>query len=1045
MGDKSKLFIEASATYSLYGNYIDTVKDPLGSTVKYVYNKKRDNLDAVIDSEGNIAFSIYDELDTLVENYAIAANDNVEVFPLKGSTNGTKGTVPKSDQSTFVKDGTEVLYKTDGTPLTYDLSLNQDAGTISLFINTSGTGTRYLISSNGSDNQMLNVYLDSNDKVNAAVRGTDNSWITAATTAALTKNKWYSVTVRWSNDASGLDIDLFVDGTEYPGNVVNNAKDFTDLDVTIGSYVNGSYSLNGNIDQLIYSKIALDNNEIAKFSDNGRGNYLEKNYVGNKYTYENDRVKSITHNQGKDEQNNEYEVTYNFSYDKFGNVTEVKVGNQSLISHEYELNNGKLKKSIYGNGDFIEHDLDKEDRIVSDKYNGQVKYEYEYDANGNIGRHIDHENGGITYRYIYDLADRLGKVIDSEGNSTEYNYDIESNLESLVHKINNNTYTTSYSYDLDNKLTEINYNNNKIKYDYNSILGRLDKKSIFFNGGTTSIYDVTYSYEDGALTNSTTNRISELSLKSKNSTVEEKIKYTYDSRGNITTVTNVEDDKTIQYYYNYLNELEREDNPYLGESGKTIKYTYDKGGNILNKTEYNYKDIEGTTSPRIYNYQYGDNNWKDKLTSFDGKTITYYTDDTAPEGENIDIGNPKEYDGWEFTWQKGRQLATMNHSDNGINISYKYNASGIRSEKKVEENGQTVTTKYLLEGDKVIYEESVDTANNVIEKIYYTYSSGGKLISMNYSSKDEQEQWVSNEYFYIRNTQGDIIGLIDGSGNEVVEYTYDSWGKLISIKDINGVDVTNNNAHVGYKNPYRYRGYRYDNETKLYYLNSRYYNSEWGRFVNADALAGVLGEILSHNVFVYCKNNPINMSDPSGYRPIFTVTGEETNEMYQTSLDVMAKSSISKPKKYQKTNTRQKGFYVTKDQVAGIMKGLAGGIVDGIIEEGAENLPSHIIDFGNRASRRAGNYFPIPIPGMEALKTTTVMGAIGLFTTGASVVNNFMNYELGEALGRSAIDISVTAISIFAGAVGSPVAGMVVGTASSFVGEGLKNLFWGSK
>jgi RHS repeat-associated protein len=98
----------------------------------------------------------------------------------------------------------------------------------------------------------------------------------------------------------------------------------------------------------------------------------------------------------------------------------------------------------------------------------------------------------------------------------------------------------------------------------------------------------------------------------------------------------------------------------------------------------------------------------------------------------------------------------------------------------------------------------------------------------------------------------------------VATYTYDSYGKLISIKDSLGNDVTNNTNHIGYKNPYRYRGYRYDNETGLYYLQSRYYNQEWGRFINADAIAGYTGELLGHNLFAYCQNNPIVRIDVHG-------------------------------------------------------------------------------------------------------------------------------------------------------------------------------------
>ncbi|SHI07731.1 RHS repeat domain-containing protein [Clostridium grantii] len=176
---------------------------------------------------------------------------------------------------------------------------------------------------------------------------------------------------------------------------------------------------------------------------------------------------------------------------------------------------------------------------------------------------------------------------------------------------------------------------------------------------------------------------------------------------------------------------------------------------------------------------------------------------------------------------------------NGQSISYKYNASGIRTQKTV--NG--VTTKYHLEGDKVTYETSGS------DKIHYTYDSNGKLVSMNLNGK---------EYYYIRNAQGDITGLFDKNGATVVEYTYDSWGKLISISGSLA-------SGVGVKNPYRYRGYRYDTGTGLYYLQSRYYNPQWGRFVNMDSVGGKVGVLLSHNVFAYSNNNPINMVDPSGH------------------------------------------------------------------------------------------------------------------------------------------------------------------------------------
>ena len=107
---------------------------------------------------------------------------------------------------------------------------------------------------------------------------------------------------------------------------------------------------------------------------------------------------------------------------------------------------------------------------------------------------------------------------------------------------------------------------------------------------------------------------------------------------------------------------------------------------------------------------------------------------------------------------------------------------------------------------------------------------------------------------------------MDDQYNTVVDYIYDSWGNLVSVKDSNNQDITNPN-HIGLVNPFRYRSYYYDNETKLYYLNSRYYNPEMGRFINADGLVDTGTSILSHNMYTYTDNNPVNKADPSGNAP----------------------------------------------------------------------------------------------------------------------------------------------------------------------------------
>lgn len=119
----------------------------------------------------------------------------------------------------------------------------------------------------------------------------------------------------------------------------------------------------------------------------------------------------------------------------------------------------------------------------------------------------------------------------------------------------------------------------------------------------------------------------------------------------------------------------------------------------------------------------------------------------------------------------------------------------------------------------------------------------------------------SNLYLYRKNLQGDITGIYSGStGTLLVSYVYDAWGKP-TITDEAG---TTESGNLITRNPYLYRGYRYDHETGLYYLNSRYYDPETGRFLNADDHIDTSAGAQNSNLFVYCGNDPINRIDPNG-------------------------------------------------------------------------------------------------------------------------------------------------------------------------------------
>ena len=116
-------------------------------------------------------------------------------------------------------------------------------------------------------------------------------------------------------------------------------------------------------------------------------------------------------------------------------------------------------------------------------------------------------------------------------------------------------------------------------------------------------------------------------------------------------------------------------------------------------------------------------------------------------------------------------------------------------------------------------------------------------------------------YYYLYNVQGDVIAIMRAATGQVVaKYSYDAWGKCT---------VTNATGYtVGEKNPFRYRGYYYDTETGLYYLNSRYYSPEFGRFISADTSDVITASIESaswdKNLFAYCDGNPITRVDDGG-------------------------------------------------------------------------------------------------------------------------------------------------------------------------------------
>ena len=295
----------------------------------------------------------------------------------------------------------------------------------------------------------------------------------------------------------------------------------------------------------------------------------------------------------------------------------------------------------------------------------------------------------------------------------------------------------------------------------------------------------------------------------------DEIEYTYDAEERITSVKGK---YTNFYEYDCHGQLTKE--TYTDSDGiDIVEVSYDSAGNITEK------------DGKVYEY---DSTWKDLLVKYDGKNIYYDA-----------LGNPTTYLGNILTWTAGRKLQSF-----GDNISYKYNSFGQRITKTV---GDTVH-EYFYEGARLVKE--IRTASNgTTHTLVFLYDASESPIGMQYDG---------TAYYYKKNLQGDVIALLDASCTTVAEYVYDAWGALRTI------EADTEYAAVAEANPIRYRGYYYDTDTNLYFLQSRYYDPVVGRFLNADRFffGNIDKNTLSLNSFIYCNNDPTNQRDISGNIPL---------------------------------------------------------------------------------------------------------------------------------------------------------------------------------
>ncbi len=419
---------------------------------------------------------------------------------------------------------------------------------------------------------------------------------------------------------------------------------------------------------------------------------------------------------------------YAFTKNKWGQTEEITVSGgtsqdaysapKTLAIYEYADNNGPLTSMTYGNDDSVSYTYDEFDRVVKLRYDSGRYITYSYDAIGALST-MTYGDGSTekgSYIFEYDSLGRLLRSSEYDGNGTlvqqtEHGYDGYGRLQAQYWTIGTTPYSESYSYN-DGENGNGSLKNmtaatgDKLGFTYDT-LNRLQRTTVTGANGT-AILNTAYAYRkvSGSQTSAQVEFRNVRLGSSASSTPIEGKKYSYDSMGNITMISQSTDGyyPLVAYEYDSQNQLTKEtyyDGKGTGSAHVTdiYEYTYDTAGNMTEKKN-------GPTAQR---YSYADETWNDLLTSYDGEKIAYegqkYTEKITPLGVSKIVtgtaksGNPiSYYNGkrWNFAWESGRTLAQSKNTvveqvgtslegktENELTVDYAYDADGIRSGKTV--------------------------------------------------------------------------------------------------------------------------------------------------------------------------------------------------------------------------------------------------------------------------------------------------------------------------------------------------------------------------
>ena len=674
-------------------------------------------------------------------------------------------------------------------------------------------------------------------------------------------------------------------GSQTDLNGIYTGYNYNQMNGQLNSISDGSSVTNFYYDAM--SRLKKVSNDVSGLSND--------NKMETSYGYENDRIKSITHNG----------FSYNYEYDEWGNPEVVKVGTQSLVSYEYgdkENNNPRYRDRLncitYGNGDYTEYSYNDDGNISTIKSysaNGTLVAYYVYGYVDGKLQTITNVTDNCTVKYTdngteyYNSSNATETPIYSKGfetdengkrNSVEFLGGLSYTKNANTNKFNSETgknetfgsFTTptrpyelysatdyfgrtenkSFSYILSQE-SGVNYSiKNNTEYIYRDYEDEEEPGKTFTTSQVTS-YKTTFSEIVGS---SDSSNSTETVLDGK------QYYYEYDGRGNITRISSADCElgalgiatEICSYVYDEVGQLIRE-NDAIAEM--TSVYVYDKGGNLVQRKIYEYSTGELPEDPEdIWDYTY-DSTWKDKLIAFEdfqiqtdsiGNPLNYYA--TGVDGEKTGT----------LEWN-GRQLAAA--VVGGTRYEYSYNTEGLRTRtvyRDAQTNEISSIIKYFWNNGQMTGYCITEEDGTVVAVLKNFFDNSGEQIGYEIYLVEDNEYI---RFFFEKNLQGDIIGVYNEDGEKVLTYWYDSWGNVSPTYNKENSNILAQSVIAVIFTPITYRGYIYDPNTGLYYLQSRYYNPTYGRFLNADSIMKT-GEPLGANIFAYCGNNPVNFVDYDG-------------------------------------------------------------------------------------------------------------------------------------------------------------------------------------